>query len=150
MKKISIVMARSGAESVMRELALLSCVEPSRPDEMPDFAEAGAEVSREVFKLDQINANRAAVVLFGTQHTLTLTGWLPSRLEPALVSMLSEHVCAWETEEPTPDELDLAPVKLILPGFLGKLRGGGRRLFDPLALDTKKQRGSPAGEARDS
>ena len=147
MKKISIAMARRDAESVMRELALLGCVEPFRPDELPDFAESGAEVSREVFKLGQINANQGAVVLFGTQYTLTLVGWLPSRMEPQLVSMLSEHECAWEIEVPTPDELDLAPATMVLPGFLGKLRSGGRRLFAPLEQSAKGQRAGPDGES---
>jgi len=155
MKKISLVLTRREAESVIGELVLLGCVEPSRPDEMPSFAEAGAdvpaevarEVTREVYKLSQFNANLSAMVLFGTQHTLMLTGWLPSRSEQELVSMLSEHACAWEIGYPTPDELDLAPVKLVLPGFLGKLRSGGRRLFAPLEQSSKGQRGSPEGES---
>jgi len=153
MKKISVAMARRDAESVVRDLVLLGCVEPSRPDELPGFAEAGAEVpdevmrevTREVLKLSPFDANLGALVLFGTQHTLMLTGWLPSRSEQQLVSMLSEHTCAWEIEDPTPDEIDLAPVKLMLPGFLGKLRSGGRRLFAPLEQSSKGQRGSPAG-----
>jgi len=139
MKKISLAMTRREAESVLRELALLGCVEPYKPDELPDFAEDGVEAAREVFKIGQFNANQGAVVLFGTQHTLMLAGWLPSRLEPQLVSMLSEHACAWDIADPTPDELDLAPVRLVLPGFLGKLRSGGRRLFVPLALSHKGQ-----------
>jgi len=138
MRKLSLVMARSDAESVLRGLLALGCVESARPDELPCFAITGESVSREVFKLSELGANQAAIVLIGTQNTLMLAGWLPSRSEPPLVSMLSQHTCAWEIEDPTPDEADLAPVKLVLPGFFGKLRSGGRRLFSPLANGATK------------
>jgi len=145
MKKISIVITRRDAESVLREIMLLGCIEVSRPDELPCFAQISDSVSREVYRIDRLGANSGAIVLFGTHYTLMLTGWLPSRSEPLLISMLSKYVCAWEIEDPTPEELDFAPVRLAFPMFFGKLRGGGRRLFKPLAPDPK---GKGHGEVR--
>jgi hypothetical protein len=48
-------------------------------------------------------------------------------------SMLSGFNCAWMIEDPYPYDYDNIPVLLKFPGLFGKLRSGGRRVFEPLA-----------------
>ena len=54
----------------------------------------------------------AAEKLIGTQYALLLTGWLAAPAEPKLAAMLNKYTCAWELEDPTPDEYVNVPVEL--------------------------------------
>ena len=50
--------------------------------------------------------------LYGTQYSVLLTGWVAAPSEPELVSVLSKYACAWELDDPTPEEYANVPVEL--------------------------------------
>lgn len=50
--------------------------------------------------------------LVGTQYSLLLTGWLCAPQEQELITRLSKYSCAWELEEPAPEEYVDVPVAL--------------------------------------
>ena len=136
MKKISLAAPRGDMENILRELILLGCVEVCDPEDLPDEPGFSNAVWREVIELEQYNASKERIALLGTQYTFILCGWLTTGSEPGLLARLSEYTCAWEVDELTPDELDLAPAKLSCPGFFRKMRLGGKKLFDPLRAKT--------------
>ena len=59
-----------------------------------------------------IAREEAAGNLVGTENTFYLQGWLPAEAEPQLAEILSRFTCAWETQEPAPEEYEEVPVKL--------------------------------------
>ena len=54
----------------------------------------------------------ASEKLLGTESSLLLTGWAKAASEPDLMVNLSKYACAWEFEEPSPDEYADVPVEL--------------------------------------
>jgi hypothetical protein len=46
---------------------------------------------------------------------------------------LSRFICSWSSEDPHPYNYDEIPVIVKYPQVFGKLRSGGRRVFEPLA-----------------
>lgn len=132
MKRITLIIARSDFEIVLRGLMQLGCVEITSPDELLIDPELRTIVKREVYMLDKFHANLDSIVLLATQHTLLLTGWISARSEPELAAHLSKFICAWETEAPDPDESQNVPVKLMLPKLFKVFHKGGGNLFNPL------------------
>ena len=132
MKKLMLLMTRKDMEDVLRELVLLRCVEVAEPDSLLEDPELAALLKRETVKLDSINSNVKSFVMLGTQYTLLMTGWVPTSLRDKFVDKLSYLPCAWELDDLSPDELDIAPVVLRCPGFLTKYRLAGRKQFEPL------------------
>ena len=63
---------------------------------------AAQEISRE--------ENKARLI--DTGAAFLLEGWLPADQEPALAQLLGGFPCAWETADPTGDEIPDVPVKL--------------------------------------
>ena len=59
-----------------------------------------------------ISRAEAADRLLATQSTVVLTGWVPADAEAALGEKLAGFDCAWETEDPSPDESADVPIKL--------------------------------------
>jgi len=132
LSKLSISSARRDFDRLLLEMVRLGCVEVSEPKDLSGFPELEKAVTHEYYDISKLNANREDLMLLGTRHTLMLTGWIPAKSAPALRARLHEFVCAWDIREPSPDEAKLAPVKLALPGFFGRQRLAGRRLFKPL------------------
>ena len=54
----------------------------------------------------------AASNLIGTDNTFYLQGWIPAESEEQLTGILGGFTCAWETQEPAPEEYEEVPVKL--------------------------------------
>ena len=50
--------------------------------------------------------------LMGMDSTLVMQGWVPAEKEAALAALLEPYDCAWETEDPLPDEYPDVPVQL--------------------------------------
>lgn len=50
--------------------------------------------------------------LIDTDRTFYLQGWIPADSEERLTDVLSGFVCAWETEDPAPEDYNQVPVKL--------------------------------------
>ena len=59
-----------------------------------------------------IAREEAATHLADTESTFYLQGWIPAEAEEQLAGILSKFTCAWETEDPTPEEYENVPVKL--------------------------------------
>lgn len=79
---------------------------------------AAASPYREQFKLradtlsTKIARAEAASNLMCTESVTCLEGWVPEEREKELEERLAAYDCAWETEDPTPDEYPEVPVKL--------------------------------------
>lgn len=50
--------------------------------------------------------------LLCTESTINFEGWIPAREEKKLYPVLSRFNCAWETSEPTEEDIEYVPVKL--------------------------------------
>ena len=137
MKKFSLISAREAMESILRDLIDLGCIDVSEQTDLLGNIESSAGVARESYCLRELDANYENLEMLGTQHTLMLFGWAAASSETALKSKLNNHICAWEIDDPSPDESANAPVKLCCPFFFGKLRMGGHRSFAPLVQSTK-------------
>jgi len=133
MKKLNLVIAHSDIVSVISELVILECIEPLEPELTLDPPELTDLIRREVMELDDYEANKESIVLLASQYTYTLVGWVPAEYEAELTSILSEFLCACSFEDPHPYDYDDIPVYIKYPKLLGKLRSGGRRVFEPLS-----------------
>jgi V/A-type H+-transporting ATPase subunit I len=50
--------------------------------------------------------------LMGMDSTVVMQGWVPAEKEGELAALLENYGCAWETEDPIPDEYPDVPVQL--------------------------------------
>jgi len=133
MKKLSLTVSHSDIVNVITELIDLECFEPIEPEIVLDPPELTDLIKREVKELDDYDASKDEITLLATQYTYTMIGWLPDEFEPEIGNVLSRFTCAWTYE--TPDENDDIPIYIKHSRLFGKLRSGGRRVFEPL---TKK------------
>jgi len=133
MKKLSLIVAHVDIVNVISELIDLQCIEPIEPELILDPPELTDLIKREEMDLDVYEANKDSITLLTTQYTYTLTGWMPAEYEAQLSSVLSNFICSWLFEDPLPAEEDELPVYMKYPQLFGKLRSGGRRVFDPLS-----------------
>ena len=62
--------------------------------------------------VQDIAREEAAGHLVGTENTFYLQGWIPAESEEQLAAILGGFTCAWETQEPAPEEYEEVPVKL--------------------------------------
>jgi len=132
-KKLSLIVSHSDIVNVISELMYLECLEPFEPELILDPPELSGLVRREVMELDVYEANIASITLLATQYTYILAGWLPEEYESELTSVLSGLTCSWLIEDPFPYDYDNIPVLIKYPQLFGKLRSGGRRVFEPLS-----------------
>lgn len=135
-KKISILILRADFDRFIRELILFGCVDIGASDD--EFEDSGLDSLAERKKMDlgQYNANRDAITVFETDYTLLMTGWIPVKSVDNLLTILSGYIHAWGIRDPSPDEIDKVPIR-ILPKFFGKLLSGTRRSFSPLVFEEK-------------
>lgn len=59
-----------------------------------------------------ISTQESAGKLLNTDSSFTFNGWVTKPNEEELAEMLSKYDCAWETEDPVPDEYPDVPIKL--------------------------------------
>jgi len=133
MKKLSLIISHSDIVNVISQLMYLECLEPIEPELVLDPPELTGLIRREVMELDDFEANIASITLLATQYTYILAGWLPDEYEHELTSVLSGFTCSWLIEDPFPYDYDNIPVVIKYPQLFGKLRSGGRRVFEPLS-----------------
>ena len=62
--------------------------------------------------VQDISCEEAKGHLVDTETAFYLNGWIPADREEELAALLGGYTCAWETEEPAPDEYEQVPVKL--------------------------------------
>ena len=139
LKRLRLLAVRDEMENVLRELINLGCVDVYDPVDLLEDHEIISVATKEIVSIDQLCASRDSIAMLGTQYTLMLSGWMSARSEADLQTKLTNHLCAWEISDPTPDEADVAPVDLCCPGFFGKLRSGGRKQFSPLKTGIKSE-----------
>ena len=61
---------------------------------------------------NRISTEENAGKLLNTESSFTFTGWVTKPNEKELADMLAKYDCAWETEDPTPEEYPEVPIKL--------------------------------------
>ena len=139
MKKISMLILRADFDKFIRELILFGCVDIDGPSgDPPDDTELTSLARRELIDLEQYQTCREHLAAYGTDYTILLTGWIPSKSVQNLLTILSGYIHAWDVRDPTPDEHSLVPVKLA-PKFLTVLYRGSRRLFSPLIFEERAE-----------
>jgi len=131
MKKISLIVSHSDIVNIISELIYLECMEPIEPEVTLEPPELTDLLKREVMDLDAYDANKENITLLATQYTYTMNGWVPDEFEQELSSVLSGFTCSWIFTYPS--ENDDIPVYIKHPQLFGKLRSGGRRVFEPLS-----------------
>jgi len=131
-KKVSIIVSRSEIVDLIGELIDLECIEPIKPNITLDPVELTDMVSHEVMSLDEYETNKDELMLLSTQYTYALSGWIPAQSEPKLASALSGLTCSWVVEDLSPSEINDAPAFVKHPQLFGKMRSGGRKVFEPL------------------
>ena len=132
-KRLSVIVSHTDIVNVISELIYLECFEPIEPEVTLDPPELTDLVKREVMELDVYEANIDELVLLSTQYTYTLMGWVPVEFEPELSSMLSGFTCSWVLEDPDNHNYDEIPVYIKHPQLFGKIRSGGKKVFEPLS-----------------
>lgn len=60
----------------------------------------------------KINSAEAEDKLYGMDSAIVLEGWMLADKEPELEAVFKKYDCAWETEDPQPEEYSDVPVKL--------------------------------------
>ncbi|MCL2079716.1 MAG: hypothetical protein FWH17_07740 [Oscillospiraceae bacterium] len=133
MKKLTLAASHTDIVNIISELILLECLEPTEPIIELDPPELTSLLRREVMELSDYGANYESIVVFATQYTYILSGWLPVEYESELTTMLGTHICAWDIIDPYPYDYDDIPVLLKFPQLFTKMRSGGRRVFEPLS-----------------
>jgi len=133
MKKLSLIISHSDIVNIISELMYLECVEPMEPELTLDPPELTDLIRREVMELDVYEANKESLMLLATQYTYILMGWVPDEFEVELTTMFQGFTCSWIFEDPHPYDYDNIPVYIKHPQVFGKLRSGGRRVFEPLS-----------------
>jgi len=131
MKKINLIVSHSDIINIISELIYLECLEPIEPEVTLEPPELTDLLKREVIELDSYDANKEHLSVLSTQYTYTMVGWVPDEFENELSSVLSGFTCSWEYENPSDN--DDIPVYIKHPQLFGKLRSGGRRVFEPLS-----------------
>jgi len=137
-KKLNILVTREVLDRFLNEFLILGCAEISEAIDLPENSDLHAFVKRELVDLVPFGASKDSLSVLGTKYTVMLTGWLPFRHEPELVTLLKKYGCAWDISDPIFSDIDVAPVELCCPWFLGKYRLAGRRRFTPLVLIIEK------------
>jgi len=132
MKKVSIIVLHSDIVSLINELIYLECFEPMIPEVTLNPPELNELVKQEVMELEYYEANLESITVLATDYTYTLIGWVPAELELVLTSSLSEITCVCNIEDVPDDEADNVPIYIKHPQLFGKLRSGGRTVFEPL------------------
>ena len=137
MKKISIIILRSDLEDILRTLLRLRCVQICAYSELQGDSALTSIAGLENIDLQEYNASQDSIAAFGTERTLLFKGWIPAASEPEVVLKLSEHICAWDIQSPSPEESEAVPVKLKWQKLFGIFYKGASMFFSPLTADTK-------------
>ncbi len=103
-------------ENIARQEAELEELAAKR-ESLTAVAEAFAERRKSLQHcLDRANTMleraEAAAMMPGTQSAVLLQGWLTAPDEDRLAEILSDFTCAWETEDPEPEDVPQVPIKL--------------------------------------
>lgn len=95
------------------QLAELETKLVSAKEQITSFAPIRDDLRRCIDRsVQDIAREEAAGHLVGTDNTFYLQGWIPAESEEQLSGILGGFTCAWETQEPAPEEYEQVPVKL--------------------------------------
>ena len=132
LKKATLLFARSELDGILRDLIELGIIDVSEPMPVADDPELAGFLKDEVIDLGHCSASRSNITILGTVSSLYLTGWITAKSEKTLAEMASKYICAWEIEDPPPEELENVPIRLRRPKFLHRFYKGPAKLFSPL------------------
>ena len=98
------------AEAAVKELA------EKQQKLAEDIAQLASHRSELKLRADTLSTKiaraEAEEKFMGTETTVLLQGWLPAESEEDLARLLGKYDCAWETADPTEEEIPDVPVKL--------------------------------------
>jgi len=139
-KKIGLIISRDDFNNVLCDIMQLGCVDFTEPDGILGDSDLASALTREEIQLEAFDTNATSIVAAGTRETLTLTGWLSTKQEPALISALEHRICDWEIDVPADNETQDVPVILSFPWLFPELRKKRikSRLFTPLTGSVRK------------
>ena len=138
MKKISMLIFRADFDKFINELILFGRVDLAAPGDSAGDAVLAEFLERENLDLKRFQTNQEYLTVFGTDYTLLLEGWIPSKSAQNLLTILSGYTHAWDIQDPAPDDLDNTPVE-IRPKFLMKFYKGARKPFSPLVFQDNSE-----------
>ena len=96
-----------------RQLADLETRLTRAREQVASFAPLRDDLRRCIDRSAQdIAREEAAGHLVGTDNTFYLQGWIPAAAEGPIAAILGGFTCAWETQEPAPEEYEEVPVQL--------------------------------------
>lgn len=82
-------------------------------EHIASFASRRDDLRRSVDRsVQDIAREDAATRLVDTESTFFLQGWIPAAAEPQLLEGLERFTCAWETEDPAPEDYEQVPIQL--------------------------------------
>ena len=132
-KKVSLLFIRSEWESILDDLVSLEIIDVDELEIPTEDHLLAQTLTTEIIDMEEFGTNYTSITLLGTENTLYLTGWIWKNSQQDFIDFASKYTCAWEIIDPTPEELQSAPIMLIRPKFLFGLYKGPRRLFTILS-----------------
>ena len=105
--------AKEEARKASDRMAELAAEQQRLAGEIAALASNRAELKLRADTLStKIARAEAEEKLMGTETTVLLQGWVPAEKVEELGRVLGKYDCAWETEDPTEDEIPDVPVQL--------------------------------------
>ncbi len=105
--------AREEVRKAQERIAELAEKQQKLASEIEQLASHRAELKLRADTLStKIARAEAEEKLMGTETTVLLQGWIPAEKVDELGRVLGKYDCAWETADPTEDEIPDVPVKL--------------------------------------
>ena len=105
--------AKEEARKASDRIAELAAEQQRLAGEIAALASNRAELKLRADTLStKIARAEAEEKLMGTETTVLLQGWVPAEKVEELGRVLGKYDCAWETEDPTEDEIPDVPVQL--------------------------------------
>ena len=105
--------AKETSAAAVERLAVLANEKEAVRQEIIDKAPQRAELKLAAdIAAASISRSDAESRLMGMDSTVVMQGWVPAEKEEELSSLLDGFDCAWETEDPLPEEYPDVPVQL--------------------------------------
>ena len=105
--------AREASDAARERLGILAGEKEAVRQEIVEKASQRAELKLAAdIAAASISRSEAEGRLMGLDSTVVMQGWLPAEKEEDLSRILENYDCAWETEDPLPEEYPDVPVQL--------------------------------------
>ena len=105
--------AREASDAARERLGILAGEKEAVRQEIVEKASQRADLKLAAdIAAASISRSEAEGRLMGLDSTVVMQGWLPAEKEEDLSRILENYDCAWETEDPLPEEYPDVPVQL--------------------------------------